>query len=75
MGLPDGVQEASSLVRQELEPHNKITLKMDVSWTHHSHIIGKAGSTIKQITSRTGQLIATGVNTFATKNDFKSNFA
>ncbi|KAF2365642.1 K domain type 1 [Trinorchestia longiramus] len=41
VGTPENVTLASHMVRQQLEPHNKITMKMDVSWTHHSHIIGK----------------------------------
>lgn len=54
VGLPDAVRAAGALVRQELEPHNKVTMKIDVSWTHHSHIIGKGGNTIQPVVKRTG---------------------
>ncbi|XP_069954243.1 protein bicaudal C homolog 1 isoform X3 [Cherax quadricarinatus] len=54
VGLPDAVQAAGMMVRQELEPHNKVTMKLDVSWTHHSHIIGKGGNTIQPVVKRTG---------------------
>ncbi|XP_018025094.1 protein bicaudal C homolog 1 [Hyalella azteca] len=54
VGTPENVSIASMMVRQQLEPHNKITMKMDVSWTHHSHIIGKAGNTIQPVVRRTG---------------------
>ena len=33
---------------------NRITLKMDVSHTEHSHVIGKGGNNIKQVMRDTG---------------------
>lgn len=54
VGNPEAVRVAGAMVRQELEPHNKVTMKMDVSWTHHSHIIGKGGNTIQPVVKRTG---------------------
>ncbi|XP_042211241.1 LOW QUALITY PROTEIN: protein bicaudal C homolog 1-like [Homarus americanus] len=54
LGLPDAVRTAGAMVRQELEPHNKVTMKLDVSWTYHSHIIGKGGNTIQPVVKRTG---------------------
>ncbi|XP_069157494.1 protein bicaudal C homolog 1-like isoform X5 [Procambarus clarkii] len=54
VGLPEAVRLAGAMVRQELEPHNKVTMKLDVSWTHHSHIIGKGGNTIQPVVKRTG---------------------
>lgn len=54
VGTPENVSIAAYMVRAQLEPHNKITMKMDVSWTHHSHIIGKAGNTIQPVVRRTG---------------------
>ncbi|XP_071538266.1 protein bicaudal C homolog 1 isoform X2 [Panulirus ornatus] len=54
VGSQDAVRVAGALVRQELEPHNKVTMKLDVSWMHHSHIIGKGGNTIQPVVKRTG---------------------
>ncbi|KAL7641081.1 UNVERIFIED_CONTAM: hypothetical protein RMT77_008218 [Armadillidium vulgare] len=54
IGLPAAVQEAAQKIRYELQPHRKITMKMDVSWTSHSHIIGKGGNTIQAVVKRTG---------------------
>lgn len=54
VGLAEAVRTASSLVRQELDPPNKVTMKMDVPWTHHSHIIGKGGNTIQPVVKKTG---------------------
>nr|XP_005989418.1 PREDICTED: protein bicaudal C homolog 1-B-like [Latimeria chalumnae] len=33
---------------------NKVTLKMDVSYTEHSHVIGKGGNNIKKVMEDTG---------------------
>jgi len=54
VGPPEAVAAAGALVRQELEPQNKVTMKLDVSWTHHSHIIGKGGNTIQPVVKRSG---------------------
>ncbi|KAK8397108.1 hypothetical protein O3P69_004646 [Scylla paramamosain] len=54
VGSAEAVRAASSLVRQELDPPNKVTMKMDVPWTHHSHIIGKGGNTIQPVVKKTG---------------------
>ena len=32
----------------------RVTMKMDVSYTDHSHIIGKGGNTIRRVMSETG---------------------
>ncbi|XP_045126477.1 protein bicaudal C homolog 1-like isoform X3 [Portunus trituberculatus] len=54
VGSAEAVRAASLLVRQELDPPNKVTMKMDVPWTHHSHIIGKGGNTIRPVVKKTG---------------------
>ncbi|XP_076045895.1 protein bicaudal C isoform X2 [Oratosquilla oratoria] len=54
LGQYDDVQRAAAVVRSELEPHNKVTMKLDISWTHHSHIIGKGGNTIRPVVRKTG---------------------
>ena len=33
---------------------SRVTMKMDVSYTDHSHIIGKGGNTIRRVMSETG---------------------
>ena len=33
---------------------NRVTLKMDVSHTEHSHVIGKGGNNIKKVMEETG---------------------
>ena len=33
---------------------NRVTLKMDVSHTEHSHVIGKGGNNIKKVMQQTG---------------------
>lgn len=54
VGGAEAVRTAGILVRQELEPQNKVTMKLDVPWTYHSHIIGKGGQTIQPVVKRTG---------------------
>lgn len=54
VGEPEAVRIAGAMVRQELEPLSKVTMKLDVSWVHHSFIIGKGGITIQPIVKRTG---------------------
>ncbi|KAK3874340.1 hypothetical protein Pcinc_020727 [Petrolisthes cinctipes] len=54
VGGAEAVRTASMLVRQALEPQNKVTMKLDVPWTYHSHIIGKGGNTIQPVVKRTG---------------------
>ncbi|XP_068215964.1 protein bicaudal C homolog 1-like isoform X2 [Palaemon carinicauda] len=54
VGEPEAVRIAGAMVRQELEPLSKVTMKLDVSWVHHSFIIGKGGITIQPIVRRTG---------------------
>ncbi|XP_066945694.1 protein bicaudal C homolog 1-like isoform X29 [Macrobrachium rosenbergii] len=54
VGEPEAVRIAGAMVRHELEPHSKVTMKLDVSWVHHSHLIGKGGNTIQPIVKRTG---------------------
>lgn len=37
-----------------VEQSNRVTLKMDVSHTEHSHVIGKGGNNIKKVMEDTG---------------------
>lgn len=36
------------------QQNNRVTMKLDVSYTDHSHIIGKGGLTIKRVMEETG---------------------
>ena len=51
-----GVIEAKKIILEHFECNstNTITLKMDVSYTGHSHIIGKGGETVNSVMSETG---------------------
>lgn len=48
-GLPESVRQAKEKVMAVLDTKSsRVTLKMDVSHTDHSHIIGKGGGNIKR---------------------------
>lgn len=54
-GLPESVKQAKEKVMAVLDTKSsRVTLKMDVSYTDHSHIIGKGGGNIKQVMHDTG---------------------
>ncbi|XP_058852135.1 protein bicaudal C homolog 1-A-like [Acipenser ruthenus] len=54
-GKKAGVLEAKKKILDVLETKvNKVTLKMDVAHTEHSHVIGKGGSNIKKVMEETG---------------------
>ncbi|XP_060804945.1 protein bicaudal C homolog 1 [Amyelois transitella] len=54
-GLPDNVKLAREKIMQLLDTRsNRVTMKIDVSYTDHSHIIGKGGLTIKRVMEETG---------------------
>ncbi|XP_031560674.1 protein bicaudal C homolog 1-like isoform X2 [Actinia tenebrosa] len=54
-GLPESVKLAKDRVMAVLDTKsNRVTLKMDVSHTDHSHIIGKGGYNIKKVMQDTG---------------------
>ncbi|XP_076861972.1 bicaudal C homolog 2 isoform X2 [Brachyhypopomus gauderio] len=49
-GMRDSVLEAKRKILELLETKvNKVTLKMDVAHTEHSHVIGKGGGNIKKV--------------------------
>ena len=53
-GLPENVQHARQLVMATLDTKsNRVTLKMDVAHTEHSHVIGKGGQNIKRVMADT----------------------
>ncbi|CAK1586705.1 unnamed protein product [Parnassius mnemosyne] len=54
-GRPDDVKLAREKIMQVLDTRsNRVTMKIDVSYTDHSHIIGKGGLTIKRVMEETG---------------------
>uniref|UniRef100_A0A1A8NRD6 SAM domain-containing protein n=1 Tax=Nothobranchius rachovii TaxID=451742 RepID=A0A1A8NRD6_9TELE len=49
-GRRENVMEAKKKILEVLETKvNKVTLKMDVAYTEHSHVIGKGGGNIKKV--------------------------
>ncbi|XP_033830029.1 bicaudal C homolog 2 [Periophthalmus magnuspinnatus] len=49
-GKRDNVLQAKKMILEVLETRvNKVTLKMDVAYTEHSHVIGKGGGNIKKV--------------------------
>ncbi|BES91338.1 Hypothetical protein domain [Nesidiocoris tenuis] len=54
-GQAINVEKAKNRVIEGLDPEVKsVTLKVDISYTDHSHIIGRGGNTIKSVMSATG---------------------
>uniref|UniRef100_A0A3B3ZKI1 SAM domain-containing protein n=1 Tax=Periophthalmus magnuspinnatus TaxID=409849 RepID=A0A3B3ZKI1_9GOBI len=54
-GKRDNVREAKERIMSVLDTKsNRVTLKMDVSHTEHSHVIGKGGNNIKRVMEETG---------------------
>ncbi|CAD0248145.1 unnamed protein product [Spodoptera exigua] len=54
-GRPNDVKLAREKIIQLLDTrNNRVTMKIDVSYTDHSHIIGKGGLTIKRVMEETG---------------------
>ncbi|KAL1123258.1 hypothetical protein AAG570_002344 [Ranatra chinensis] len=55
IGRSDDVQIARNEILASLDTRaSRVTMKIDVSYTDHSHIIGKAGLTIKSVMDETG---------------------
>merc|ERR1719454_1637283 len=54
-GLEPNVKRAKEMILDKLDARStRVTLKMDVPHTEHSHVIGKGGSTIKKVMEETG---------------------
>ncbi|PNF27721.1 hypothetical protein B7P43_G12775 [Cryptotermes secundus] len=54
-GRREEVKVAKEKVMEVLDTRsNRVTMKLDVSYTDHSHIIGKGGLTIKKVMEETG---------------------
>ncbi|XP_063443802.1 protein bicaudal C homolog 1-A-like [Mytilus trossulus] len=55
VGYPEDVKSAKEHIMSILDTKsNRVTLKMDVSHTDHSHVIGKGGNNIKRVMQETG---------------------
>ncbi|XP_004645928.1 protein bicaudal C homolog 1 isoform X3 [Octodon degus] len=53
-GRKEDVKEAKEMIMSVLDTKsNRVTLKMDVSHTEHSHVIGKGGNNIKKVMEET----------------------
>ena len=49
VGLPVNVQRARELILADLDAKSeRVTLKIDVPFSEHSHVIGKEGANIKR---------------------------
>ncbi|KAG9341799.1 hypothetical protein JZ751_018521 [Albula glossodonta] len=54
-GKKESVKEAKEKIMSVLDAKgSRVTLKMDVSYTEHSHVIGKGGNNIKKVMEDTG---------------------
>ncbi|XP_059097133.1 protein bicaudal C homolog 1-like isoform X2 [Tigriopus californicus] len=54
-GFEEGVRRAKYRIMTHLDTkNNRVTMKMDVSYTDHSHVIGKGGNTIRRVMAETG---------------------
>ncbi|XP_067223706.1 protein bicaudal C homolog 1-B isoform X1 [Chanodichthys erythropterus] len=54
-GKREDVRDAKEKIMSVLDTKsNRVTLKMDVSHTEHSHVIGKGGNNIKRVMEETG---------------------
>ena len=48
-GTPTNIQRARELILQDLDAKStRVTLKLDVAFSEHSHVIGKEGANIKK---------------------------
>ncbi|XP_074595642.1 protein bicaudal C isoform X2 [Brevipalpus obovatus] len=55
IGIPENVNDAREKILDHLDSRkNRVTLKMDVAYTDHSHIIGKGGRSIQKVMNDTG---------------------
>ena len=49
VGLAANIQQARELILQDLDAKStRVTLKLDVAFSEHSHVIGKEGANIKK---------------------------
>ena len=49
VGMATNIQRARELILQDLDAKStRVTLKLDVAFSEHSHVIGKEGANIKK---------------------------
>ena len=49
VGVPASIQQARELILMDLDAKStRVTLKIDVAYSEHSHVIGKEGVNIKK---------------------------
>ena len=49
VGLPANIQRARELILTDLDAKStRVTLKMEIAFSEHSHVIGKEGINIKK---------------------------
>ncbi|PIK61885.1 hypothetical protein BSL78_01216, partial [Apostichopus japonicus] len=73
-GKPEKVAAAKTKIMSVLDTKsNRVTLKMDVSFTEHSHIIGKGGNIIRKVMEETGCHIHFPDSNRCTQQQEKSN--
>lgn len=54
-GSPNSIRSAKEIIFEQLDTRrNRVTLKMDVAFTDHSHIIGKGGRSIQRVMDESG---------------------
>lgn len=54
-GSAEAIKQARSMILVHLDTRkNRVTLKMDIAFTDHSHIIGKGGRSIQKVMDETG---------------------
>lgn len=54
-GSPNSIKSAKEIIFEQLDTRrNRVTLKMDVAFTDHSHIIGKGGRSIQRVMDESG---------------------
>ncbi len=57
VGLPAAVQKARELILTDLDTKSsRVTLKIDIPFSEHSHVIGKEGTNIKKGIKLSGKL-------------------
>ena len=54
-GCKEGVKRAKTMITEVLDTNtnSRVTMKMDVSYTDHLHIISKVGNTIRRVMAET----------------------
>ena len=66
IGRPEAVSKARETLLNDLDTKsNRVTLKINVAYGEHSHVIGKEGANIKKGLNRLERTKTTNLNTCA----------